>query len=156
EGSIKAWLRTSWSRLPILANRPMLWKEFLVEPALRRGVLRRGLLGIGVALLLLPLVHISYFFRPDVFPGDHPRAFELMNLWLRVLCALLGCVALLQTLATAAGSLTGEREKRTLEELLATPLTDRAIFRAKWQASVFRLGSAWTGLAGLWFLGLAL
>jgi hypothetical protein len=154
--SIKAWLRTSWSRLPILSNRPMIWKEFLVEPTLRRGLLRRGLLGIGVALLLLPLVHTSYFFRANVFPGDHLRAHELMNLWLRVLCALLGCVALLQTLATAAGSLTSEREKRTLEELLATPLTDRAIFRAKWQASVFRFGSAWTGLAGLWCIGLAL
>ncbi|HEV8059657.1 MAG TPA: ABC transporter permease subunit, partial [Gemmataceae bacterium] len=151
---IKTWIRSNWCRVPILANRPMLWKEWFIEGPLRPGHLRRLLLGFGIAVLLLPFVHLTFFFRGQIFRIEYSRHSELMNLWLRLLCALMGCIALLHTLAAAAGSISGERDKQTLEELLATPLTNRAIFFAKWQSAIFRFGAAWAALLGLWCIGL--
>jgi ABC-type transport system involved in multi-copper enzyme maturation permease subunit len=156
EYSAKAWLRSNWCYLPVLANRPMIWKELLVDRTLRRGAVRRLIFGLGISALLLPLIHLSYFFHGELFRINYPRSGELMSLWLRFLCAALGCIALLQTLATAAASISGERDKQTLAELLATPLTNRAIFYAKWQAAVFRAGSVWAGLGALWCAGLAM
>ena len=156
EYSVKAWLRSNWCYLPFLVNRPMIWKEFLVDRTLRRGVVRRLIFGFGISLLLLPLIHLSYFFHGELFPINHPRSGGMMSIWLRFLCAALGCIALLQTLATAAASVSGERDKQTLAELLATPLTNRAIFYAKWQAAVCRVGSVWAGLGALWCAGLAM
>ena len=154
EYSVKAWLRSTWCYRPILANRPMIWKELLVDRSLHKVVLRRLIFGLGVSVLLLPLIHLSYFFHGELFSIHYARSAELMNLWLRFLSAALGCIALLQTLATAAASISGERDKQTLAELLATPLTNRAIFYAKWQAAVFQFGPIWAGLGALWCAGL--
>jgi ABC-type transport system involved in multi-copper enzyme maturation permease subunit len=154
EGIIKPWLRKRWCGLPWLANRPMLWKELLVERTPRRGWARRLFVGLGLVGLLFPVLHLNYFFRGSVFPLHYVRHVELLSLWLRLLCGLFGVIALLQTLAAATGGIAGERDKQTFEELLATPLTNRAIFFAKWQGALCRSSSAWKALVGLWCVGL--
>ncbi len=154
EGGLKHWLRTRWCDLPWIDNRPMLWKELFCDRTLRRGWLRRLFVGLGLVALLLPIIHLNYFFRGTVFPVTYFRHLELVNVWLRLLCAVFGSIALLQTLAAATGSIAGERDKQTLEELLATPLTNRAIFFAKWQGALCHSGAAWKALLCLWCIGL--
>ena len=73
---------------------------------------------------------------------------------MRLLAGVFGCIALLQTLAAAAGAIAGERDKQTLGELLATPLTNRAIFFAKWLGAIGRSSSTWKVLVGLFCVGL--
>jgi ABC-type transport system involved in multi-copper enzyme maturation permease subunit len=51
----------------------------------------------------------------------------------------LTAILLFQACVLAAGSISAERESRSLETLLATPLTARAIVLAKWAAAVRRL-----------------
>jgi ABC-type Na+ efflux pump permease subunit len=154
EGIVKQWLRTRWCELPWIASRPMLWKELLVDRQVRRGWFGRLLVGLGIVGLVLPILHLNYFFQGMVFPLTYVRHAELINMWLRLLCAVFGTIALVQTLAAATGGIAGEREKQTLEELLVSPLTNRAIFFAKWQAALCRSGSAWKALLGLWCVGL--
>jgi len=53
----------------------------------------------------------------------------------------------------AAGSVSGERERRTLDSLLSTPLDDREILWGKWWASILSVRKAWWCLGGIWGLG---
>jgi ABC-type transport system involved in multi-copper enzyme maturation permease subunit len=54
----------------------------------------------------------------------------------------------------AAGSISKERERRTLEGLLLLPMERKEILRAKWLGSVLRGRMFGFGLAALWFAGL--
>jgi ABC-type Na+ efflux pump permease subunit len=63
------------------------------------------------------------------------------------------CILLLIVGARAAASFSGERERQTLDSLLATPLDNRDILRAKWLGSVWSVRKGWWALVAIWGLG---
>jgi ABC-type transport system involved in multi-copper enzyme maturation permease subunit len=78
-----------------------------------------------------------------------------VNLYVRAVGTAVACVALLAVGGRAAMGLGLERERRTLPLLLATPLSERAIWWAKWCGSI--AGARWLILlmAAVWLVGIA-
>lgn len=70
-----------------------------------------------------------------------------MMVWARVVGSAVACLLLLAVSVRAAGSVTGERERQTLDELLTTPLSAHSIFFAKWLGAILsvRWGMLWLG-----------
>jgi len=141
----------SWLR-PGVGRWPMLWKEMFSR--VQRGSwlmwLGRGLLG-GIAVLSalgILLAHAAFI------PAVHWRELSLhMNIWTRVIGDILACLLLLQVGFRAAGSISSERDRQTLDTLLTTPLTARDMLLAKWLGSILGARRAWTWLAVVWLFG---
>ncbi len=149
-------------RLPALGRLPMIWKEVFAEPGMRLHLVLRLL----VALIVLAssaapvLITASYFFdlvytagEPQIgtlYYSGHPWMLfrEDMNAWVRVMGGVLGTVMLLMVAARAGGSITGERARNTLDDLLTSPLTNAEIVNAKWFGAIFgqRRGLLWLGI----------
>lgn len=139
---------------PPVGGRPMLWKEVFVENAGRRGLLGRFLTGLVLAALLLPGVHILFFYDRFWPLGPNDRLSDWLNLWLRGASLVLGSFMLLQVAIRAAVSISGERDRGTLDGLLATPLTNQRILAAKWAGSIVGPRGPWICLGLLWAMGL--
>lgn len=78
-----------------------------------------------------------------------------MNVWARIIGSAVACLLLLAVAVRAAGSVSGEREKQTLDELLTTPLTAHSIVYAKWLGAILsvRWGMLW--LLCVWLVTVA-
>jgi ABC-type transport system involved in multi-copper enzyme maturation permease subunit len=63
------------------------------------------------------------------------------------------CLLLLSVAVRTSHSVSGERERHTLDELLTTPLETEEILYAKWQANVWGQRGGWFWLAGIYGLG---
>jgi ABC-type transport system involved in multi-copper enzyme maturation permease subunit len=142
-----------WGR-PRVGHQPVLWKEAFVEAGTRRGLLVRLLGGVLVAALFWPAVHLLYFYGRVLPTGPGDDLGRLMNVWVRVASMALGCFLLLQVALRAAGTVSSERDRQTLDGLLATPLENRAILFGKWAGTIFSPRGAWLVLALVWAVGL--
>jgi len=71
---------------------------------------------------------------------------ETTNIWVRAIGTIVACLALLSVAVRAAGSITGERERQTLDGLLTTQLSIDAIFFSKWLASILSVRWTWLWL----------
>jgi ABC-type transport system involved in multi-copper enzyme maturation permease subunit len=111
---------------------PLLWKEMVADSGERRGWLSRLRLGVLVAVVFLPPVHLFEWFGSVTTEGLK----EPMSLWVQWTSAIIGSLMLLQVALHAAGTVCSERAHHTLETLLLTPLEPRGILFAKWLASV--------------------
>jgi ABC-type transport system involved in multi-copper enzyme maturation permease subunit len=146
-------LPTRVLRRPRVGSHPMLWKEIFAEPGMRLHWLGR----IAVALVVLgsfaPAFLIFYFTILDP-PGGGASSFqhlsEGMNIWVRIVGPVAGSLTLLAVGVRAAGSITGERDKHTLDELLTSPLTSQAILFAKWLGSIVSVRAGWVWLGLIW------
>jgi ABC-type transport system involved in multi-copper enzyme maturation permease subunit len=78
---------------------------------------------------------------------------EAVNAWVRGVGTGVACLLLLGVAVRAAHSVSGERERHTLDELLTTPLKTEEILYAKWYGSVWSLRWGWVWLAGIYGLG---
>src|SRR5262249_7207717 len=134
-------------------RRPMVWKELFIDAGIHRGPVGMLLTGLLVALVLWPAVHVVYWYGSPWPPGTDSRFMDLVNLWVRGLTMVLGCLMLLQVAVHAAGSVSGERERQTLDGLLATPLTNRSILFGKWLGSIFSPRATALCLALVWMAG---
>jgi ABC-type transport system involved in multi-copper enzyme maturation permease subunit len=116
------WLGRQLRRLPgpSLDGNPVLWREWHRQPS-RRMVFLWGVYAcLATALTLFAIVQIAWSPRVDrVFFGIPLAGF------------LIG-IGMLMLSTSAAGSLAEERERSSLDLLLATPLTKGAILRGKW------------------------
>jgi ABC-type transport system involved in multi-copper enzyme maturation permease subunit len=139
-----------------LRDRPMLWKEVGVEAGGRRGLVGLVLNGCLLALVSVPVLHVVYYYG-RIWPAnaDDYRLTDIINLWVRGASMLLGCLLLLQVAMRAAGSVSSERGRQTLDALLATPLENRQILAAKWLGCILGPRRPWLGLALVWAVGLA-
>src|SRR5262249_49895106 len=127
----------------------------------RRGFLSLLLAGILIAVLAWPGLQVLYYFCRSTPAGPDDPLTNLLNLWIRGLCAAIGCLMLLGVAVRAGGSTTGargsmsgERERQTLDGLLATPLTNRAILASKWLGSILNERWWWFWLALVFAVGL--
>jgi ABC-type transport system involved in multi-copper enzyme maturation permease subunit len=150
--------RTGRVRLGLvrLRDRPMLWKEVGAEAGGRRGPVGLFLNGCLLALVAVPVLHVVYYYG-RLWPGDpsNHRLTDLINLWVRGASVVLGSLLLLQVAMRAAGSVSGERGRQTLDAVLATPLANREILAAKWLGCILGPRRPWLGLAIVWGIGLA-
>ncbi|HEV3116867.1 MAG TPA: ABC transporter permease subunit [Gemmataceae bacterium] len=138
-------------RRPRIGEQPMLWKEIFAEEGLRLGRSGRLLLAILFVGSFLSFFSFLRVFSPRGFSwGQFPY---VVSLWAAVMGCMVACLLLLAVAVRAANSLSGERDRQTLDGLLATPLEARAILFAKWLGSIVsvRLGWLWVGL--IWVLG---
>lgn len=157
---------------PRVRSRPMMWKELRVEGRLRFGWFGTVVLGLLVVASLVP-VAISLaslvrgaldssspwdaFFGPGAIRGWGTYSWlrEELNNWLRFLGAAVASLMLIGVSVRAAGSVSGERARQTLDSLLTTPLEPFAILGAKWLGAILsvRRGGLWLGT--FWVVGLA-
>ncbi len=131
--------------VPPIAGDPLVWKEvyFGGNPAFGELVRSIGCLILllealvaGAAVFLLALVSVP---PPDVVRdiGEMARGLAVLSLTGMVLAVT----------AYAAGSVTREREHKTLDALLSLPAGRVAVLRAKWIGSVLRGRWPWVTAA---------
>jgi ABC-2 family transporter protein len=149
-------LRRRWR----IGRRPMLWKEVVVDPGLAFNRFGRALIVLIVLASFVPAVWIgvprALAWRNNVW--DHLRIWHSLgtaiNLWVRVVGTAVACLTLVGVAARAAGSVTGERDRQTLDGLLTSPLESGAILSAKWLGSILSPRWAWAWLCLVWGIGL--
>jgi ABC-type transport system involved in multi-copper enzyme maturation permease subunit len=159
-----------WLGRPAVGGQPMLWKELFADPGLKFNWLGRILVGVLVAGSFVPVVFIVYNFVDQLWYPRNWRGFPVtstddygnpwfqlgmyMNIWVRTVGVCACCLLLLAVTVRAAGSISGERDRKTLDELLTTPLSSSAIVFAKWLGSILSVRWGWLWLGAIWGLGI--
>jgi ABC-type transport system involved in multi-copper enzyme maturation permease subunit len=140
-------------RLPRVSARPMMWKELHAEPLIRLGQAAQIIITTGVALGLLfcAFVLLSVVVVGLVL-GDIPGK---MNTTVRLMGTALASLMVLGAALRAAGAISGERDRQTMDALLTTPIENASIVWAKWWGSVLGVRKAGYGLLLLWIVGAA-
>jgi ABC-type transport system involved in multi-copper enzyme maturation permease subunit len=151
---------------PRVGLRPMLWKEIWTEPGLSFNRFGRILVGAIILASFIPALWFAgQFFLVQLSPqtarvwfGPAGMTFrgglaEAINSWVRVVGTLVACLTLLGVAVRAAGSISGERDRQTLDSLLTTPLNSDSMLYAKWLGSILSVRWAWLWLCSIWSLG---
>jgi ABC-type transport system involved in multi-copper enzyme maturation permease subunit len=166
--SVGGEVKRRWRRTrahPRIGTKPMIWKEVYAESGLRLH---------WVAKIIVLLLMLASFWPPVQITAEHwdqllgnlegyssaqsgqgwsssnpwDRYMEEMNAWTRGMTGTVGTLMLFAAAVRASGSITGERARQTLDELLASPLENREIIHGKWLGSILsvRRGWIWLGL----------
>jgi ABC-type transport system involved in multi-copper enzyme maturation permease subunit len=153
--------RLSWR--PRVGDRPMLWKELFGQPAERFNIWRGLALFLIIAASFFPvvLVFIEVFGLPWVRTGpwggsrDQTELVGAMSVWVKTVGCILACFMLLGIAVRASISFSGERDRQTLDSILATPMESVHILRAKWLGSIFAAPWAWLWLVIIYILAVS-
>lgn len=146
--------RRTWIK-PKVGTQPMLWKEILAEPGLSFHWSGRAVIALIVLASFIPAVWIAAAW---LYHWSRSTPYDLLksvNDWVRIVGTAVACLTLLGVAVRAASSITGERDRHTLDGLLASPLDTRSILFAKWLASLLSVRWAWLWLCCIWVLGVA-
>jgi ABC-type transport system involved in multi-copper enzyme maturation permease subunit len=133
---------------PPVGELPMMWKEVHAEPKLRLGILGGIIIGILMVCSYIPPVIILVEENKSRWLG------ETMNVWVRLVGTPVACLMLLAVAVRASGSISGERDRQTLDALLTSPLTTGTILFSKWVGSILSVRWAWLWLGSIWLLGM--
>jgi ABC-type transport system involved in multi-copper enzyme maturation permease subunit len=149
--------RSSWGLKPAirarLRDRAILWKEVFVGGRSALQPLRSLFVGLILAVVFLPVVHLFYFFGRVLIQGPDDALASMLNLWLRAASGFLGSILLLGVAVRAASGISRERDQQTLDGLLATPLDNRTILLEKWLGSLLGERRTWLVLGMVWIVG---
>jgi ABC-type transport system involved in multi-copper enzyme maturation permease subunit len=147
---------------PRVGTSPMVWKEVFVESGYRLSWFGWIVVAVLVLASLSPTVFIGIEFFNSYWGGSsyHYRdawdmlAESMNGAQVRFVGTMVASFLLLSVAVRAAGSISGERERRTLGSLLTTPLDSNSILFGKWLGSMLsvRWALIWLGL--IWLLGL--
>ena len=131
---------------PKVPDAALLWKEEYVESIFYR---KQGVQSFFVFLMILGSSIGGLLFLVALAVPNTRESVEgqLANLWIRAVGTPLACLLLLGVAFRSAGAFIKEREQRTWESLLTTPLEMRELFWAKAWGSVLAVRWGW------WFLG---
>jgi ABC-type transport system involved in multi-copper enzyme maturation permease subunit len=141
---------------PSIGPYPMLWKEVFAEAAIRTNAVGRVVLVLLIAGSFVPvgLIMGSYEFYWATFSWS--EAVQGVNMWIRILGTMVACLMLLAVAARASSSISGERDRQTLDSLLVTPLRYDAILFAKWFGNIVSLRWGWLWLGSIYGFGLCI
>src|SRR5207249_8423686 len=117
------------------------------------------LFAVLVVASFLPVVAIADEWFSDALRLGIVRApdsgvVQRLNEWVRVVGTSVACLLLIGVALRAANSISGERDRQTLESLLTTPLESDEILRAKWRGSLLSVRWGWLWLGLIWSVGL--
>ncbi len=142
-----------WRR-PQVGQQPMMWKELFVEGGVRFGWLGRICIGSLVLLSFVPVFFIIEHFVSSNY-GDYSRVrlSQSMNMYVRSVGTIVACLTLLAVAVRASGCISSERDKKTFDELLTTPLDAPSILFAKWMGAISSVRLAWLWLGSIWLMG---
>jgi ABC-type transport system involved in multi-copper enzyme maturation permease subunit len=134
---------------PRVGANALLWKEIHAENALGLAALRRvrplaALAGLGFLFLVLGGLNAPQY---RGYFSDYSQAWVL-RMEIVVSFLLLVIVAL-----SASRRLSGERERRTLDNLLMLPVGIESILFAKWLGSILSVSRLWWLLIPIWVVG---
>jgi ABC-type transport system involved in multi-copper enzyme maturation permease subunit len=146
---------------PPIGDDPLLWKEVLkgtgpAPPQLRYELAMPGLFVVVVAGLVWILVAIYWLSdQGGQQVGEVIAGFAAgFNIMLRAGVTILLTVVCIGVGFGAAGSVVGERARRTLDGLLTLPLSRMTILRAKWLGSLLHMRYFLSLVAAGWLLGI--
>jgi ABC-type transport system involved in multi-copper enzyme maturation permease subunit len=139
---------------PAVSDAPMLWKEIWAEPRMRMGWFARILVGLLVGSSFLPVAIIWYEYVTEPRPWRAHWISEAMNVWVRAVGTPVCCLLLLAVAVRASTTVSGERDKQTLDALLTSPLDTGTILFSKWAGSILSVRWGWLWIGAVWFLGL--
>jgi ABC-type transport system involved in multi-copper enzyme maturation permease subunit len=144
-----------WRR-PRVGRLPMIWKELFIEPGFKFTWVGWLVAGIAVLLSLAPAVYLAGDALLGLVTGYGfgPQLTGSMNLWARVTSTAVLCLMLIGVAVRAAGSITGERDRETMDGLLTSPLQSHDILFAKWLGSLLSVRWAWWWIGLIWAVGL--
>lgn len=158
--------RRAYVRPPVW-RQPILWKELFVEADVRLGWAGKTGIFIFFLICLSPaFIELGGLFSRGLTHflldldlqgprggGDALQSFhqwgdtrERMNLWVSIVGTASLCALLLIMLVRATGSLSGEAARQTLDSLLTTPLSARAIVAGKAVGCLVPLRTGWWAL----------
>jgi ABC-type transport system involved in multi-copper enzyme maturation permease subunit len=157
---------------PRVGLQPMVWKELFIEPGFRLNWLG----WIAVSLLVIVSMAPAFWIASEYFsetisirsrygaigmPGTKVMLNgvwgdlgEQLNHWTRQVGAAVACLMLLAVAVRASTSISGERDRDTLDALLTSPLQSHDILFAKWLGSLLSVRWAWLWLWLIWGLSL--
>jgi ABC-type transport system involved in multi-copper enzyme maturation permease subunit len=152
--------RRFWVR-PRVGPRPMLWKEVFAERGLRLHMLTRVFVGVLIIASFVPVAFIVAEYLGELgqargvrVAGSIEELARNMNAWVRIVGTTVACLMLLGVAARAAGSVSGERDRQTLDALLTSPLEVNGILLAKWLGNILTVRKGWLWLGAIYGLGL--
>lgn len=135
------------TRRPEVSAHPILWRELYVEAGLSQprdffgflltAAIWFGVILIGMSFLLVVLNDPSF-----------------LGVWVRWVGTSLACLLLLGVALRAARSFTRERERRTLDTLLVSPLSDQNIVTGKLLGSLLSVRPGFLCLVLIWLIGI--
>jgi ABC-type transport system involved in multi-copper enzyme maturation permease subunit len=128
---------------------PMVWKEVVAEPGFRLHWLGRVFVGALVVAGFVPL----WLILGDPFLSQQSEARLAINAWVRGVGTGVACLMLLGVAVRAASSISGERDRQTLDSLLTSPLESADILYSKWVGSILGVRWAWIWLGVIWLIG---
>src|SRR5262249_48601145 len=135
-------------RKPPIGASPMLWKELYAEPVLR---FHRGGLIVAASVASTGIIMLIYVSAVIIMVMWYLGSMAMaMNAWARWLGMSIGSLLLLGVALRAATSISGERDRNTLESLLASPIDARTILRSKWLGSVLAVRKSARWLIAIW------
>ena len=153
----RRWRLFRRSRSPVLADRPMLWKELYVEQVMAFGRIVKwlGILVVaafsGTSLFLAGLYAWRSWFDPD--PEQSQWALAFLTDWLGWSWLTAWLIQWALGLRAAA-AITTERQRGTWDALLVSPLEAREILWAKIYGSIYGLRGLLAALVLAWSAGL--
>ncbi len=151
---------------PRVGRHPMLWKELFAEPGLSFNWFGRVIIAGIILVSFVPAVWIGGRFLYDYWHPQRgpwampPVAFpwhllaDAYNQWVRLVGTLVASLMLLGIGVRAASSVSGERDRQTLDALLTSPLEPGTILYAKWLGSLASMRWAALWLVLIWGIGL--
>jgi len=149
-----------WWEWPRMDANPLLWKELVVEPGFRLNWPGKLVVLVLAAASFFPAYSAlhAYVVRELELPQGLASVSQLnsdLQEWLLTTGVLVACVTLLAVAIRAAGGVSGERDRQTLDSLLTTPLNRDAILTSKWQAAFLSVRWTWLWLGLMWGVGVA-
>jgi ABC-type transport system involved in multi-copper enzyme maturation permease subunit len=150
--------RWRWWPRPHVGRWPMLWKELHVESGLKVGAIARMLVAGIFAVLVLasfwPVAGMLWQYQlgvNSVFRHGLTWLASEAGEWVSLVGTAVTMLSLIVVAVRAAGSLSSEKDRETLSDLLATPITSREILFAKWIGAMAAARACWLWLAAVWF-----
>jgi ABC-type transport system involved in multi-copper enzyme maturation permease subunit len=149
---------------PRIGRLPMIWKEIFVEPGLRLTwvgwlvfiVLFQLSLYLFVgsnSIFFEELLGRQTFYRPPG-PYDPIELSRFLKPWVRIVGTAVASLMLVGVAVRASSSISGERDRGTLDGLLTSPLQSHDILFAKWLGSLLGVRWLWFWLGLIWTAGL--
>jgi hypothetical protein len=137
---------------PPVGDDSILWKELYAEPLIRVGP---GGQTIGMIFGIMGLLLAAYVLLLGLAAAASSGNLSgFSNALARYIGTGVACLMLLGIALRAAGTITTERDRQTLDGLLTCSLENRTILFGKWLGSILSVRKGWLVLGPLWGLAL--